>query len=530
MFQQFERRIGRLRQGGAALLLRDGLIGLEKESLRVEREGSISQKPHPRALGSALTNPYITTDYSEALLEFTTPPDRDVAATLGFLRESHQFVYQHLDDELLWATSMPCVVKGEASIPIARYGRSNRGRMKTVYRRGLGYRYGRVMQVIAGVHFNYSVPEGFWPVYQELLGDRRPLRAFIDEQYMGMVRNLQRFGWLIPYLFGASPAVCKSFLCGRGASSLRPFNETTYYEPYATSLRMGDIGYQNSKEEGVGIKANYDSLAGYIASLRCAIETPSEQWAEIGILVDGEWRQLNANLLQIENEYYSTVRPKQPPNGMEKPVVALGSRGIRYVELRSLDVNAYDPLGVCEPQLRFIEAFMIFCLLNESPVIACEERGFIDRNLLEVAHRGREPGLMLHSVHGKQRLRDWASRLLDAIEPVCDLLDVGNPDGVHLATLMVQRAKVEDPDKTPSARMLEEMRREGEGFYAFARRMSCLHKQHFDSHPLCPTRRAFHEEVARRSLREQQRIEADDELPFAEFLQRYFDERLSGRA
>jgi len=119
VFKPFERRIALLRQGSVATLLREGLIGLEKESLRVERQGSISQKPHPTALGAALTNPYITTDYSEALLEFTTPPDRDVAVTLAFLRESHQFVYQHLDDELLWATSMPCVVKGEAGIPIA---------------------------------------------------------------------------------------------------------------------------------------------------------------------------------------------------------------------------------------------------------------------------------------------------------------------------------------------------------------------------------------------------------------------------
>ncbi len=526
MFERFERRIDLLRQDDAALLLRDGLIGLEKESLRVERQGSISQRPHPRALGSALTNPYITTDYSEALLEFTTPPDQDVAATLGFLRESHQFVYQHLDDELLWATSMPCVVRGESSIPIARYGDSNRGMMKTVYRRGLGYRYGRIMQVIAGVHFNYSVPESFWPVYRDLLGDPRPLREFIDDQYMAMVRNLQRFGWLIPYLFGASPAVCKSFLCGRGAASLQTFDETTFYEPHATSLRMGDIGYQNSKEEGVGVKASYDSLANYIASLRCAIETPSEQWARIGVVVAGEWRQLNANLLQIENEYYSTVRPKQPPNGMEKPVVALGSRGIRYVELRSLDVNAYDPLGVSEPQLRFVEAFMLFCLFCESPLIGCDERRYIDQNLLKVAHRGREPGLMLQCASGDLSLRDWARSILDAMEPLCDLLDIGNPDGVHVSTLMVQRAKVENPDKTPSARMLAEMRREGEGFYAFARRMSRAHQRHFDARPLCPERRAFHEEVACRSLREQREIEAADDLDFAEFLRRYFDETL----
>jgi len=525
LFEQFEKRIDLLRDGDACLLLQDGLIGLEKESLRVEHQGSISQKPHPTGLGSALTNPYVTTDYSEALLEFTTPPNRDVATTLSFLRESHQFVYQNLEDELLWATSMPCVVKGEAGIPIACYGDSNQGMMKTIYRRGLGYRYGRVMQVIAGVHFNYSIPEAFWPIYQELLGDSAPLQDFINRQYMAMVRNLQRFGWLVPYLFGASPAVCKSFLCGRGSSTLQPFDETTYFEPFATSLRMGDIGYQNTREEGVGIKANYDSLESYIASLRCAIETPSEEWAEIGVVVNGEWRQLNANLLQIENEYYSTVRPKQPPAGMEKPVVALGKRGIRYVELRSLDVNAYDPLGVSEPQLRFVEAFMIFSMLCESPLIGQRERRFIDRNLITTAHRGRDPALTLQCGEGDMKLRDWAGMILDAMEPVCDFLDVGNPDGVHTATLAIQKIKVDDPEKTPSARMLAEMRREGEGFYTFARRMSQLHKRYFDSQPLCPERMAFHAEAAKRSLDDQREMEAGEKRSFPEFLQRYFGEK-----
>ena len=255
MYQSVENRLRRLDNAGVAALLKGGVIGLEKESLRVSPDGGIAQTPHPRALGSALTHPYITTDYSEALLELITPPMDDGLQALDFLQDLHKFVYDNLEDEILWATSMPCVLEGGANIPIARYGDSNVGMMKTVYRRGLGHRYGRVMQVIAGVHFNFSVGQAFWPAHQELERARGSRRDFVDAAYLGQTRNLQRYGWLIPYLFGASPAVCKSFLGGR-PTTLKEFDRSTYYEPYATSLRMGDIGYTNSKEKGVGIKAS----------------------------------------------------------------------------------------------------------------------------------------------------------------------------------------------------------------------------------------------------------------------------------
>ncbi|HIP52933.1 MAG TPA: glutamate--cysteine ligase, partial [Chromatiales bacterium] len=361
MYRKIEYRLARLQEPAHREVLYGGLFGLEKEGLRVDVGGGIAQTPHPEALGSALTHPYITTDYSEALLEFITPPITPPESALAFLRDIHTFIYGKLKDELLWATSVPCVVKGPDAIPIARYGHSNPGIMKTVYRRGLGHRYGRVMQVIAGVHFNYSLPETFWPVYQALEGDGRSLREFADDAYMGMIRNLQRFGWLVPYLFGASPAVCKSFLCGR-PTTLEEFDETTYYEPYATSLRMGDIGYQNSREQTTGMKANYDSLDAYVRSLTWAIETPCPEYEAIGVVVDGRYEQLNANILQIENEYYSTVRPKQVLEDNEKPSLALKRRGVRYVELRSLDVNAFHPLGMDESQVHFLKAFMLFCL------------------------------------------------------------------------------------------------------------------------------------------------------------------------
>lgn len=521
MNSQVERRLAALCEAGAGELLRGGLIGLEKECLRVAPDGGISHVPHPPALGSALTHPYITTDYSEALLEFITPPFSEIGDALAFLGDAQAFVHRHLGDEFLWASSMPCRLGHEQEIPIATYGSSHAGRMKHIYRVGLGHRYGRAMQVIAGVHFNFSLDEALWPVWQHVMGDFRPVREVADEAYMGLLRNLQRWGWLIPYLFGASPAVSKSFVGGR-QGSLQQFDDTTFYEPFATSLRMGDIGYQNRREEGVGVKANYDSLQAYIDSLVRAIETPALIWEEIGVKVEGEYRQLNANILQIENEYYSSVRPKPLLQGLEKPSLALKRRGIRYIELRSLDVNAYHPLGVDASQLHFIKAFVLYCLLNESPLITLRERVEIDRNLLKVAHRGREPGLLLARQGGELSLKAWASQILTEMRPVCELLD--GPEQAFSRALDGQVEKVADSELTPSAQMLVEMRARGEDFYSFARRMSLMHREHFLARMLDASRLELFQGEAERSLRRQTEMEAGSVARFDDFLADYFSQ------
>ncbi len=516
----------RLAPAGQGFLLRDSLIGVEKECLRVNQEGSLSHEPHPAVLGSPLTHPWITTDFSEALLELITPPCPDPQQTLDFLRDTQQFVYRHLGDEILWATSMPCVVAGESSIPLARYGSSNAGQMKTVYRRGLGYRYGRVMQTIAGVHFNFSFSEVFWRRLQAIEGDQRPLRDYVDERYFGLIRNLLRLGWMVPYLFGASPAVCKSFLTDHQGRNLEEFDEFTYYSPYATSLRMGNIGYQNNEENKHGIKACYDSLDEYVASLTYAITTPCSDYETIGVKVDGKYRQLNANILQIENEYYSTVRPKQILEDNEKPTMALKRRGVRYIELRSLDVNAFSPLGVDSEQLHFLRALMLHCLLSESPLITPQERREIDDNEMMVAHRGREPGLMLMRCGETISLRDWANDVCKALAPIAERMDEGLSSAPYSASLEKQRAKIANPDLTPSARMLAEMRVHHESFHAFASRISQHYYRYFAGLPADETRMKEFEMAARNSIEKQHAIEQADTLSFDEYLDRYFAQSL----
>jgi glutamate--cysteine ligase len=523
LYQLLQQRLSLLANADIEEALATSKIGLEKESLRVLPEGGITQTPHPAAWGSPLTNPLITTDFSEALTELVTPPCDSVTEVIQSLDDIQNFIYRSLDNEILWATSMPCVVAGETGIPLAQYGSSNAAQMKTAYRRGLGLRYGRAMQVIAGVHFNYSFSDALWQRYQQLLNDDGPQQEFISEQYMGLVRNLLRFGWLVPYLFGASPAVCKSFLNGQ-RTMLQEFNSNTYFEPYATSLRLGDIGYQNNKEDLAGIKACYDSLDAYIDSMQCAINTPYSGYEEIGVKVDGEYQQLNTNILQIENEYYSSVRPKQVLQGNEKPSTALKKRGVAYVELRSVDVNAFDPHGINAEQLHFLEVFMLFCLLEESPVLSQSEINAIDENLLLTAHQGRQPGLDLRRGDEKISLQDWASELCNAMRAVARLLDRANNCENYFSSVKSQIASVFDPDLTPSARMLAEMNENDEGFFHHAQRMSKYHYHYYKTHDLAEDKIRFFENAAKESLEKQRQIEDEDAISFDDYLQNYFNE------
>lgn len=500
-------------------LLTGGKKGVEKESLRVTRDGKIAQTPHPAALGSALTNPHITTDYSEALLELITPPFTEIDETLEFLSHVHQFIYSKLDDEMLWVTSMPCLLEGESSIPIAYYGTSNVGKMKHVYRRGLDYRYGRTMQAIAGVHFNYSVPERFWPVFQDMENNSKALKDFISDCYFGLIRNFQRQGWLIPYLFGASPAVCRSFF-NEAPSGFSEFGAGTYYQPYATSLRMSDIGYKNKAQADLGI--SYNNLEDYVRSLSQAIETRDPEYARIGVVVDGEYRQLNANILQIENEYYSFVRPKQVMKSGEKPTLALKQRGVQYVEVRALDVDLFHPLGVNEPQLRFLEAFMIFCLLQDSPPMSSDEQQDVERNQQMVACCGRDPSLKLYRRGSRRPLRQWAAEICETMQPVAELLDNDEPERLYSKALAAQRAVIKDVEKTPSAILLDEMHENRESFFHFALDMSERHENYFKKANTPADQIVYFENVAKDSLIRQHEIEADEKISFEQYLQRYF--------
>ncbi|MGZ8219746.1 glutamate--cysteine ligase [Methylomagnum sp.] len=514
----------RLKQAGQEHLLRNGLKGLEKESLRLAPDGTIAQTPHPAALGSALTHPWITTDYSEALIELITPPCADPADTMRYLEDLHVFVYSHLGEEFLLSTSMPVGLAEEESIPIARYGNSNIGLMKHIYRRGLAYRYGRTMQAIAGVHFNYSVNEALWPVLQALEGNTDPLPKFIADAYFGAIRSIHRYGWLLIYLFGCSPAVCKSFFTGREelATAFMEFDQETLYRPHATSLRMSDIGYRNDNQASLDI--SLDNLDAYIANLTEAINRPYPPYEQIGVKVDGEYRQLNANILQIENEYYSPVRPKQITKSGEKPTLALKRRGVRYLELRALDLNCFEPTGLGLDELRFLEVFVLFCVLADSPFLNADEKAEANRNSLSVACCSRTPSFRLLRFRREISLPEWAGELLSAMTGVADALDADDPQQPYTRSLGQQKAIISNLQSTPSARLLAEMRGDQESFPTKALNLSWRHANYWRRLRLEANQTGLFQAEAEASWTEQKKIEAMDRHgpSFEVFLKRYF--------
>lgn len=520
MNKVFEKRLAALQRSGRAAALAGGLKGVEKESLRVAEDGTLSRKAHPESLGSALTNQYITTDFSEALLEFVTPAFASTWEALSCLRDIHQFVYSNLEDELLWVASMPCLIMPDRDIPLARYGRSNVGRMKTIYRRGLGHRYGRAMQTIAGIHFNYSLPEAFWTEYREVLGEDADGAGFQSREYLKLIRNFRRFGWIIPYLFGASPAVCKSFV-RQARHGLEEFDANTLYQPYATSLRMSDLGYSNKSQSGINISLN--SLDEYIEGLSAAIDTPEPDYEAIGVKVDGRYRQLSSNRLQIENEYYSPVRPKRVARSGERPTSALRRGGIQYVEIRSLDLSLTDPVGISQNTMRFVEAFLIYCLLSDSPPLEAGECAEAQRNHSDTAKRGREPGFELARDGRAVRLSDWAGEILDGVLAVAEALDAAGGTEDYADACRTRNELIRQPESTPSARILDALREERMGFFQYALARAHDARSYFRAlTPLSEARARHFDQEASESLERQADIEAADAPSFEDYLAGYF--------
>jgi len=519
---QFNRRLALLEDDEHRALLGQGLRGIERETLRVDATGQLARTPHPAALGSALTHSHITTDYAEALMEFITPAEHDISLALHRLDAIHRHAHARLGDELLWGVSMPGELPPEDEIEIGQYGKSHIGMLKNVYRRGLALRYGKAMQCIAGIHYNYSLPEQLWRVFaadEGIAQERRhALRDFQSESYIAMIRNFRRYSWLLMYLFGATPALTTSFLRGR-EHGLETLSDDTLYLPYATSLRMSDLGYQNDAQ--AGLRPHENSLESYVTTLMDAVNRPYPPYQEIGTKRDGEWIQLSTNVLQIENEYYSTIRPKRVIRTGERPVQALCNRGVQYIEVRCLDVDPFEPVGISLETGRFLDAFLLFCALEESPLISVHEGQLHARNFARTVKEGRKPGLTLTRGDEEVELTTWALALIERIRPVAQLLDDGHNDGgVHTASLGRQKARIEDPALTPSARVLEEVRALGSAA-AFGLQQSRLHAASFRDSPLMPAEEALFDEMGAASIAEQLRIEQTDTGSFDDFVAAY---------
>ena len=483
--------------------------GIEKESLRSQANGNLARTPHPAGLGSALTHPSITTDYSESQLELITGVHALPEEALAELTRIHQYTYRALTgdpknqgDEQLWVGSMPCGLPPDENIPIGSYGSSNIARAKSVYRMGLGHRYGRRMQTISGIHYNWSLP------------------GLSNEEHFALIRNFRRHAFLLLTLFGASPAVCPSFVAGR-EHGLQRLSEHTLYQPYATSLRMGRLGYQSDAQASLAV--SYNSLESYAASLHEALTQPYPPYEAIGIKnLGGEYNQLATTLLQIENEFYGTIRPKRVIHPGERPLHALRQRGVEYIEVRCMDLDPFVPVGIAAPTLRFLDVFLLHCLLHDSPPDTPEEIAALGRNQHRTASHGREPGLKLERGGREVTLVDWATELLDQCAPLAAGLDSAHGNTDYSAAVQAARAGLADMDTLPSARVLATMKADFASSYtAFIRAQSVQTRQHLMALPWPAEQQAAFEALARESVDKRRAIEAADTVDFETFRQAY---------
>jgi len=493
--------------------------GIEKESLRVQADGQLADSPHPLALGSALRHPHITTDFSEAQPELITGVHESASACIEELDDIHRYLHANVGEELLWASSMPCILRDDKDIPVGRYGSSNIARAKTVYRLGLGNRYGRLMQTISGIHYNFSLPKEFWPALAEARNEPFT-KDYATQGYLNLIRNFRRDSWLLIYLFGASPALCKSFIKGK-QHNLEEFGDGTLYRPFGTSLRMGRLGYTSDAQTSLHV--SYNTLDDYAKTIRHGLSTTYPAYEQYSGQIDGEYQQLNAALLQIENEFYGTIRPKRTINKGERPLSALLERGVEYVEVRCLDVNPFLPAGIDTMQARFIDLFLLNCLLQPSALDSLEESEALTHNQLAVVERGREPGLKLQRGDQQVPMESWAQELLDGCEQIAAVIDKTKSNDESTFALNCQRKKLDDSELTPSARILTQMRDQAIPFFRFAMNASIAHSGYYADHPLRDTRLKEFEDFAANSIAEQKAMEAAETESFEEFLEHYLE-------
>lgn len=497
--------------------------GVEREGCRITSDGTLSSFAHPKALGSALTHQWITTDFSEQLLEFITPVSHSVPELLDQLTDIHRFTYQRLDGETLWPLSMPCNIGDEDSIILAQYGCSNVGKMKTLYRQGLKRRYGSVMQIISGVHFNFSFPDSFW---QQLFGDQQTAerQASVSDAYFGLIRNYYRFAWMIPYLFGASPAVSSSFV--KNANSTLDFTAigpSDYYLPYATSLRLSDLGYTSIAQRD--LKIGFNSLEQYLCGVKKAIETPSKHFASIGVKDENGYRQLNANVLQIENELYAPIRPKRVIHSGEKPSEALARGGVEYIEVRSLDINPFSPIGINDNQVYFLDLFLTWCALSDSAQMTDCELECWRQNWKKVELEGRKPELMLQIGCDNQwlTLAEWGKGVFSDLSQLAVVMDKAYGGDKYQAVCQELNSWFDNPDKTVSARLLKTVI-SNQGIGKVALEIASKNRENFATGAYREFSESKFLAETKASWLRQHDIEQSDTVSFEQYLSDYFSE------
>lgn len=491
--------------------------GIERETLRIKKNGNFSKTKHPYFLGSSLTNKWITTDFSENLLEFITPASNNIDDILSFLTDLHCFTASKINNERMWPFSIPYSYKKKTNIQIAQYGYSNLGKMKSVYRTGLKNRYGDLIHTISGVHYNFSLPILFWKNWKKENKIKDSI-DYISKGYLHLIRNYYRFGWIIPYLFGASPAIPSFFLKNiQKKYQFKKNKENIFYLPWATSLRLSDIGYTNTKILDLNIMFN--DFDEYIQSLQKALTTPSEKFIKLGLKdKDNNFQQLNTNILQSENELYTQIRPKRNTKNDESLIEALKNRGIEYIEIRSLDINPFSPIGINKNQILLLDLFLIWCALIDSPKTDRKDFIFINKNWEKIIFEGRKPNqqIYIYQENKKKKLIEIIEVIFQDLKKIALILDDHSNSIKYQTVCNKMKLFFINPELTYSAQFLKSFVEKG--IKKTGSNLSQRYYNTFINKNKFNLNQKILEQEAKYSHHKQTKIEKSDILNFEEYI------------
>ncbi len=310
-----------------------GNFGLEKENIRVNRDGTLALTPHPVAFGNRAKNPYITTDFSESQIEMVTPVFSTIEEAFDFLENVHDIVSLELSKqgEYLWTGSNPPILPDESMIPIARMEKEQ----DTEYRYELAQKYGRKKQLISGIHYNFSFSEELLHELFQEQSEHNSYQEFKNNIYLKISRNFNRYRDVLVEVTGASPVFHDTYIpeCLQRAEGL---TQGSYYLPGVPSVRNSICGYKNRRDYDV----SYQSVEKYVNDIRALIQEHE---------------------LLCANEYYHTLRLKADRG--DDLLQSLLDNGIRYIEIRLLDLNPLFKIGTSKEILYFIHLFILYMLL-----------------------------------------------------------------------------------------------------------------------------------------------------------------------
>jgi len=441
-----------------------------------------------------------------------TPTHSSVEDVLKNLDEICKFVVEETP-ETIWPSSIPCKIEHEDFIRLADYGTSNSGLLKTLYRSGLSYRYGSMMQTVSGIHYNFSFNDAFF----ESLRGEEDLQTFKNKSYLSLIRNFRRNAWMILYLFGSSPVVPKTFITDR-KNFLQELNKEDLFLEYATCLRMSELGYMSKAQDNLYIA--YNNIEEYLKDLKNALTKEHKRYGEVGVIKDGKRIQINTSIIQIENEYYSSIRPKRVTPPGERPINILRDEGIDYVEIRALDNNSFLPSGIDEDTSYFLEAYLIGCFFGEDKKSSQDEIKELLVNWENVVKEGRNPDLKLLKNKEKITVKDSGMKVVDSLRDIFEQMPSEMNDYVEkvMKSLDKQEEKLNDASLTPSGLIIEELQNNNKTWEELNLELAIGHS---DSLKNKKVDLKYLYEEAKSSLKKFNDAERREEEPFDSYLENF---------